>query len=370
MVAAGWLVLLAGVGWATGRVGGVAALVTGVVAVGWAVLSTGAGRWVERAPAGRRWAAVAADVAVAAATLLLPAVLSGPGAAIAGGYPFSAVVVAAWLRGLPGAMGAAVLLSAATLARVPIGEAARPSAPGASAVPADLLSTVLFYVLAAAVLSWGLDVLRRTGEERDAAEAALVAERADRARAEERAATAAHLHDSVLQTLALIQRRSGDAAEVVGLARSQERSLRDWLAGRDPVGGGSFATALASAAADVEQLHRLAVEVVHVGDTALDERTSALVAATRESLVNAAKHAGVSAVQVYAEAEPGMTAVYVRDRGVGFDPGAVPEDRRGISRSIVERLAAVGGSARIRSRPGEGTEVELRLPDEPPQVVG
>lgn len=284
--------------------------------------------------------------------------------AVAGGYPFSAVVVAAWLHGMSGALAAAVVLAGAAIARVPMGRSLVPDAVGgAEAVPADLLSTALLYLLAAAVLAWGMAVLRRTAEERDAAEAALLAERAGRVLADERSATAAHLHDSVLQTLALIQRRSGDAAEVVGLARAQERALREWLAGRgraDP--GGSFAAALDDAAAEVETLHRVAVEVVHVGDAPLDARLEAVAGATREALVNAAKHADVDQVQVYAEVAGGGATIYVRDRGRGFDVAEVPPDRRGLAHSVVGRMQAVGGAAMVRSRPGEGTEVELSLP--------
>ena len=186
-------------------------------------------------------------------------------------------------------------------------------------------------------------------------------ERRRRIRSQERAEVAAHLHDSVLQTLALIQRAAGSPEEVARLARSQERELRGWLYG-SRAGEGTLSAALASIAEDVEQAHRVPVEVVAVGDAALDERLSALVAATREAVVNAARHAGAPVVDVYAEVEPALVSVFVRDRGAGFDPAAVPADRHGLAGSVVGRMERHGGSARVRSAPGAGTEVQLELP--------
>jgi signal transduction histidine kinase len=195
----------------------------------------------------------------------------------------------------------------------------------------------------------------------------LAAERSARIRGQERAEMAAHLHDSVLQTLALVQRRADDPAEVAALARRQERELRAWLAGRTAAPGGSprLAAALDAAAAEVETDHGVPIEVVAVGDAELDDRGLALVAAAREAMVNAAKFAGGAPVDVYAEAEDGRLQVYVRDRGPGFDPAAVPADRRGVRESIVARMARHGGSARINAAPGAGTEVELVLELEP-----
>lgn len=192
----------------------------------------------------------------------------------------------------------------------------------------------------------------------------LRAERAQRIRSDERAEMAAHLHDSVLQTLALIQRRAGDEREVAQLARRQEHELRDWLAGRTGVADGAPATladALRAAAAEVETLHAVRVEVVTVGDAPLDEPVAAMVRAATEATVNAAKFAGTGRVDVYAEADADRVEIFVRDRGAGFDPEAVPEDRRGVRESIVGRMARHGGRATIRSGPGQGTEVELVL---------
>jgi len=190
----------------------------------------------------------------------------------------------------------------------------------------------------------------------------LTRERAERIRSQERAEVAAHLHDSVLQTLAMVQRRAGDPSEVAQLARRQERELRAWLAGRPAPGQAArLAPALEAAAAEVEESHGVPVEVVVVGDRELDARHEAVVAAAREAMTNAAKFGGGSPVDVYAESSGARTQVFVRDRGVGFDPDAIPDDRRGVRESIVGRMERHGGQARITSEPGAGTEVEILL---------
>jgi signal transduction histidine kinase len=189
------------------------------------------------------------------------------------------------------------------------------------------------------------------------------AERTARVRSEERAAVAAHLHDSVLQTLALIQRHADDATAVSRLARSQERELRTWL--YEPAvaaGGGTWAALVSGVVAEVEADHALTVESVVVGDAPLDDALAALGAATREALVNAAKHSGATAADLYTEVTPDRVSVFVRDRGKGFDPGTVPDDRRGLRDSVTGRLGRLGGTAVVRSAPGDGTEVELVLP--------
>jgi signal transduction histidine kinase len=188
-------------------------------------------------------------------------------------------------------------------------------------------------------------------------------ERTARIRSEERAAVAAHLHDSVLQTLALIQRHSDEPQAVGRLARSQERELRAWL--YDPAvvrEGGTWAGLVAGMVAEVESDHELVVDPVVVGDAPVDEALAALGAATREALVNAAKHSGTTAADLYTEVTPERVSVFVRDRGAGFDPAAVPSDRRGLRDSVTGRLIRLGGTADVRSAPGEGTEVELSLP--------
>ncbi len=188
-------------------------------------------------------------------------------------------------------------------------------------------------------------------------------ERAARIRVEERAAVAAHLHDSVLQTLALIQRHAEDQQAVNRLARSQERELRAWLYDPKVVReGGTWAGLVAGMVAEVEGDHALVVDHVVVGDAPVDDALAALGAATREALVNVAKHSGVTAADLYTEVTPTRVSVFVRDRGAGFDPDAVPSDRRGLRDSVTGRITRLGGTAHVRSAPGEGTEVELELP--------
>lgn len=189
-------------------------------------------------------------------------------------------------------------------------------------------------------------------------------ERAARIREQERAEVAAHLHDSVLQTLALIQNRASDAQEVATLARRQERELRRWLFERPRAGaeaGQSVKGALQRAAAEIEELHGVPIEVVVVGDGPLDARVDAVVQAAREAMVNASKFAGSGRVDLYAEVGEQRVEVFVRDRGAGFDPDRIPADRRGVRESIVGRMVRNGGHCAIHSEAGLGTEVELAI---------
>jgi signal transduction histidine kinase len=210
---------------------------------------------------------------------------------------------------------------------------------------------IIGFVLALVVAPWFVRLAR-----------SLAAERAGRVREQERAELAAHLHDSVLQTLALIQRRAPDAREVAALARHQERELRQWLFERTPArNGNSVHALLRGTAAEVEERYRVPIEAVVVGDCPIDERMEALVQAAREAMTNAAKFAGETRIDVYAELAPDRVEVFVRDRGPGFDQAAIAADRRGVRESILGRMERQGGDASVRSTPGEGTEVELRL---------
>jgi signal transduction histidine kinase/phage shock protein PspC (stress-responsive transcriptional regulator) len=190
----------------------------------------------------------------------------------------------------------------------------------------------------------------------------LTAERAERVRTQERADLAAHLHDSVLQTLALIQKNAQDGTTVARLARSQERDLRSWLYVGEATDESTVAGALRGLAAAAEDTHGVSVDVVNVGDCPLVEGLRAVVNATREAVTNAAKHAGTGQIDVYAEVSPAAVDVFVRDRGRGFDPDRVPEDRHGLRHSIIDRMERHGGTAAVLSTPGEGTEVRLHLP--------
>ena len=249
----------------------------------------------------------------------------------------------------------------AALARIGVGVFLVVSGVGAFLAASDAFSAVRQGVLASAAIVGGLALITgpfwvRMGRD-------LADERRQRIRSEERADMAAHLHDSVLQTLALIQRNADDPRAVVTMARRQERELRGWLFENelDQPGAETLAAALSRAGAEVEGLHGVTIDVVAVGDLPLDDRLRALVAAAREAMVNAAKWSGVRDVSVYAEVRDGEASVFVRDWGAGFDLGAVAPDRHGVRESIIERMARHGGKAAVRTSPGEGTEVELRI---------
>ena len=175
---------------------------------------------------------------------------------------------------------------------------------------------------------------------------------------------AARVHDSVLQTLALIQKHATEPRRVASLARRQERELRGWLYGDQPLGddSASLLAALEAAAGDVEELHGVRVELASAGDCPVDPPVNALVLAAREAMTNAAKFAGVEEIDVYAEVTEDSVSVFVRDRGAGFDRTSVADSRRGLVESIEGRMERVGGSASIVSSAGNGTEVELRVP--------
>jgi signal transduction histidine kinase len=212
---------------------------------------------------------------------------------------------------------------------------------------------------AVALGPWWLRIARDLGAERQA-----------RIRAEERADMAARVHDSVLQTLALIQRRAAEPQQVIQLARSQERELRAWLFDDQAPGtikgeGVTLAAGIRKIQQDVESQHRIAVDAVTVGDCELDEDLEATLAAAREATINAAKWSGSDTVSLFAEVEPESVSIFVRDRGRGFDPDAVSADRKGLAESVRARMTRRGGLATIRSAPGKGTEVTLTMPRSP-----
>jgi signal transduction histidine kinase/phage shock protein PspC (stress-responsive transcriptional regulator) len=228
---------------------------------------------------------------------------------------------------------------------------------GSAAQLGNVLTAAIAVIVGVALLA-GPWLVRMTQD--------LSEERTMRIRAQERAEVAAHVHDSVLHTLTLIQRNADDGGEVRRLARAQERELRNWLYKPEGTGKGeepdTLAEAVKRSAAEVEDKHGVPLEVVVVGDCPLDEKVSAQMQAAREAMVNAAKYGGEGgAVQVYAEVEGRTVFVSVRDRGPGFDPDSVPQDRMGVRESIIGRMQRNGGTARLRSVPGGGTEVELEM---------
>ncbi|MGJ3189056.1 ATP-binding protein [Paenarthrobacter sp. FR1] len=212
-----------------------------------------------------------------------------------------------------------------------------------------LASVAVLGGVALVLLPWGLKFWKD-----------LESERAGRVRETERAEIAAHLHDSVLQTLALIQRRAGSEQDVVRLARAQERELRAWLFSDAAKEAGRLAERIKSIAAEVEDSHGHAVEVVTVGDTDMTDRHEALVQAAREAMLNAARHGG-GTVSVYLESADGSAEIFIKDRGPGFNLDAVPDDRLGVKESIIGRMKRHGGTAVINSS-SDGTEVRLALP--------
>jgi signal transduction histidine kinase/phage shock protein PspC (stress-responsive transcriptional regulator) len=194
----------------------------------------------------------------------------------------------------------------------------------------------------------------------------LQKERRERIRQEERAEMAAHVHDSVLHTLTLIQRNAGDPFEVTRLARSQERELRNWLYQPKADADASMAAAVRRVAAEIEDEHGVPIEIVCVGDCDLHDGLRAMLHAARQAMVNAAKYAEAPVISVYAEVEAEEVTVFVRDRGKGFNMDDVPDDRMGIRQSIIGRMERHGGSARVKTGPGEGTEVMLTMKREQP----
>jgi signal transduction histidine kinase len=295
---------------------------------------------------GRAW--LTALLALGTAWLLLLAV-GFSGAAVVGIAFVAAGVALALRRGggfrpdAPVSYGGLALAAIGAVLLLPGG-----SAPTTVLPPGAVGGALL---LIAGPLLW------RLARDRDA-------ERAARVRSEERTEMAARVHDSVLQTLALVQRHVDEPQRVAALARRQERELRGWLYGDRPLGddGASLEAALSAAAADVEELHGVRVELANSGDCPVDDSVRAVVLAAREAMTNAAKFAGVDEIDVYAEVTDDGVAVFVRDRGSGFDRSAVAADRRGLSESIEGRLRRAGGRATVLSDPSEGTEVELRLP--------
>ena len=325
-------------------------VVVALVVVGaWTALSVGLA--LRMPPMTRTWLFVVIDIGVAVFAVLSSVLADS--ILFAGGYPLAAVFAAIYAKGTVGGAAAAIALTVAALARLP----GRPSFDQPASV-----SIVISYLFSAAAAAGGASVLRSSDRRRAVAEEALAHEQEARARADERAEVAAHLHDSVLQTLAMIQREPSATDQVRGLARGQERELRRWLYETDDGQPAGFREAVRAMAAEIDDMADAAVEVVVVGDAPMDEHLDALVRAGREAVLNAAKHAEAAEVSVYAEASADTAELFVKDRGRGFDAGAIPDDRHGIAESILGRMERHGGSATINSTPGEGTEVRLALP--------
>ncbi len=353
LVAAAWMVALVGVAAirrpeSLGRTVLVGTVLAGVVL--WAAASLPAFRWSADSVTSR--AALIFD-GVAGAVALLAPTWSGaePDATYTGGLPFIVVAIgsvrsraAAWMMA-----GVMIVTTAIRSAGTDIGVGV-----------VESISQVILYVAGAAIFTWVMGVLRRFDASRVEAERVAATAEAARAREVERAQISRHLHDSVLQTLALIQRSADSPAQVTMLARRQERELREWLFG-GPRSTGRLSEAVVEMGAEIEERHSVAVDVVAVGDRQLDDRLAELVAAGREAVLNAAIHSGADQVSVYVESDPHRVAMYVRDRGNGFSPAEVAGDRRGISQSIEARMHDIGGTAQLKTAPGGGTEWTLEV---------
>ena len=328
------------------------AVVVGMIAIGllWAITAT----VVAYPELALSRGMLAVDLLVAVLSLLSPW-LAGTGASFYGGLPLIVVSIAALRGRLEGLITAGVLVVVAVGTIVSdisfqqiVGE-----------------TTLIFAYLGVGILvAWIGDVLRQSEARLVEANDAIAEARAAAARAAERADIGRHLHDSVLQTLALIQRDADDPQKVTIQARRQERDLRDWLFGSGSAEATGFEEGLRRAAAAVEGRHEITIDVVVVGDGPPSAAVSGLIAAAAEAMTNAARHGGVKEIDVYGEAAEGSLVVYVRDRGLGFDPEAIPDDRQGVKSSIVGRIAALGGEALVKSSPERGTEWRLTMPIE------
>ena len=345
-----WLVTLSTLSVLTGSVGagsGRGLMVAAVVAASvWTLITVATWRIAPRVLTTWPWLAV--DLLIGAGVAMVPQ-LTGANSFFVGGFPISSAILWATARGVAaGAIGGIVIALAS----------ARGYGTDQAARAAEVMA---INSLAPVVIGWGFGSIRRNDARRRVAEAQLAAERDERARVVERAEVAAHLHDSVLQTLALIQRQADDRGEVLRLARSQERELRNWLNGVTDTDH-RLMDAIRRAAGDVEERFGVVVDVSTVGETDLDRDVEAVAAATREAMINAAKFAGVQRVFVLAEARPHEVRVVIKDKGTGFDRATVAGDRRGLVDSIEGRMERHGGSATVWSKAGEGTEVDIRLP--------
>jgi signal transduction histidine kinase len=329
----------------------VVALVVLTLIAGWAIGSVIVFRTAPDAVTSR--AAHVGDAVAGAIALLGPTwAQTAPDSVFTGGLPLITVAVAA-VRSPAAAWTLAAAMIAVTIVRA----AGTELAVGVVAS----VSQIILYAASAVIFNWVLGVLRDFDRSRREAERSAAAAESQRVREAERAQISRHLHDSVLQTLALIQRSADSETEVRMLARKQERELRGWLYG-DSRPGGQLVETLERAANDVEERLGVTIEVVSVGDAPISDRSEELVAAVREAMTNAARHAGVSSVSVYLEVGDGSARVFVRDRGVGFEPASVGSDRRGISESIEARIAEAGGKAELKTTPGRGTEWRLEVP--------
>ena len=313
-----------------------------------ATLATTATLLVARKRAAlKSWRWIAADGVIALLIAIAPYVADAE-RLFFGGYPISWLVLAVYARELPGGLVSAGFLSTSQI----LGSALAPR-PGDPFSAGQVVSSVATFFAVAVVLGWTVRTLRRSEQLR-------LEERERRLVAEEREQVASHLHDSVLQTLALVQRRADDSGEVRYLARRQEQELRQWLHQFSSPYDHSFGAAVQALSDGIEDRHRVHVETVAIGDCELDDDLAVMVEAAREALANAAKHSGVDRIFLTSEVGETQFVISVRDRGIGFDTEELAPDR-GLAVSIRQRMQRIGGTAEVHSTRGKGTEVKLTL---------
>ena len=314
-----------------------------IAAAGWTVVTI----VTSRNPSTMRtWQFVALDGAIAL-FVASASFIAGASELFHGGYPISWLAVAAYAGGMRLAVAAAVVLAADQVVGFMLTDRSLVATTGA-----------FVFIVYAVIFGWTIDTLRRNDARRRAAERALETERTERALEAERLALANELHDSVLQTLQVIRTDADDADRVRYLVRSEERSIDRMINRYRHPGTAGFEAALLAVRDEVEDLHGVEIRTVIRDDVPLTPPVAVAVDATREALTNAARHSGAAIVNLYAEAHSGSVRVFVRDRGVGFDPTTV-EEGRGMRHSLRERMADAGGTLQITSTPGLGTEVEI-----------
>jgi signal transduction histidine kinase len=339
-----WMTLLVVVTWFTDP-GANRAVVIGaeILAGGWTVVTV----LVARNPVTMRSWKFAAIDGVVALLVASASFVSGAGELFHGGYPISWLAVAAFAGGMRLAVAAALVLAAQQVV-------------GFVLTGRNLVATTgaFVFIVYAVIFGWVIDTLRRNDARRREAERALEDERTRRVRQAERLGLANELHDSVLQTLQVIRIEADDPDRVRYLVRREERSIDRLINQFRTSNSGGFEAAILAIRDEVEDLHGVEILVVIREDMPMTVSVAAAVDATREALTNAARHSGATVINLYAEEHEGRAHIFVRDRGVGFDPDLV-EEGRGLRCSLRERMEAAGGSVNIVSSPGEGTEIEI-----------
>lgn len=339
-----WMTLLVVVTWFTDAEANLLVVALAeIAAAGWTVVTIVTSR---NPPTMRTWQFVALDGAVAL-FVASASFIAGASELFHGGYPISWLAVAAYAGGMRLAVAAAVVLAADQIFGFMLTDRSLVATTGA-----------FVFIVYAVIFGWTIDTLRRNDARRRAAERALETERTERALEAERLALANELHDSVLQTLQVIRTDANDADRVRYLVRSEERSIDRMINRYRHPGPAGFEAAILEVRDEVEDLHGVEIRTVIRDDVPLTPPVAVAVDATREALTNAARHSGASVINLYAEARDNSVRVFVRDRGVGFDPSTV-EEGRGMRHSLRQRMENAGGTLHITSTPDLGTEVEI-----------